>query len=229
MKRLSFKILRFSLIIAAIVIGSIALYLITAYAFSSIEVDREAASQEVEIYILTNGVHTDIVVPTITKQFNWFKDIHHLSDSLRYKHLAIGWGDKGFYLNTPTWADLKFSTAFNTAFGLSSTAMHTTFYERMEESESCKRIMISKGQYDRLIQFINQSFQRDDNGKVMLIETDANYGETDAFYEAQGTYSFMNTCNSWANLALKKGGQRACLWTPFQQGIFDKYHDDHDS
>ena len=107
--------------------------------------------------------------------------------------------------------------------------MHTTFYERMEESESCKRIMISKGQYDRLIQFINQSFQRDDNGKVMLIETDANYGETDAFYEAQGTYSFMNTCNSWANLALKKGGQRACLWTPFQQGIFDKYHDDHDS
>jgi len=30
--------------------------------------------------------------------------------------LAFGWGDKGFYLNTPTWADLKFSTAVKAAF-----------------------------------------------------------------------------------------------------------------
>jgi uncharacterized protein (TIGR02117 family) len=120
---------------------------------------------------------------------------------------------------------LTFNTAFRAAFGLSSTAMHTTFYEKLEESETCKRIMISKRQYQRLIQFISMSFQRNENGSVTYINTDANYGKTDAFYEAIGTYSFMNTCNSWANLALKKGGQKACLWTPFQQGIFDKYED----
>lgn len=194
--------------------------------FSNIEVERELAQEDVEIFILTNGVHTDIVVPTITKHFNWFNDIHHLSDTARFRYLAIGWGDKGFYLNTPTWGDLTLSTAFNAAFGLSTTAMHTTFYENLEESESCKRIMISQEQYQRLIQFISQSFQRDNEGKVIYIETDANYGKTDAFYEAIGTYSFVNTCNSWANLALKKGGQKACLWTPFQQGIFDKYKEE---
>ena len=222
MKKLLRKTVRISLISILVIVGIIGIYLISAIVFSSIQVDREIANAEMEIFILTNGVHTDIVVPTITEHINWFKDINHLTDTAKFKYLAISWGDKGFYLNTHTSDDLTFGTAFRAAFGLSSTAMHTTFYESMQEGESCKRILMSKGQFQRLIQFINQSFQRDGNGKVIHIKTDANYGNTDAFYEAIGTYSFVNTCNSWANLALKKGGQKACLWTPFQQGIFDK-------
>jgi hypothetical protein len=54
-------------------------------------------------------------------------------------YLAFGWGDKGFYLNTPEWADLKVSTALNAAFGLSSSAIHSTFYKKLRENETCKK------------------------------------------------------------------------------------------
>jgi len=207
--------------------GIIALYLLAAFCLSRITVDREpVTSNDVEIYILTNGVHTDIVVPVRNGQMDWSKEITFGNTTAKdstMKYLAVGWGDRGFYLETPTWADLKFKTAFRAAFGLSNTAIHATFYRRMKESESCKKIQISNAQYARLIDFISDSLQKDENGHAMCIKTNANYGDNDAFYEATGSYSMFTTCNSWANSALKVSGQRACLWTAFDTGIFLKY------
>jgi uncharacterized protein (TIGR02117 family) len=93
----------------------------------------------------------------------------------------------------------------------------------MTENESCKKILISISQYERLIKYINESFQHDDAGHIIKIVTNANYGYNDAFYEAKGSYSMFHTCNTWSNTGLKKCGQKACLWTAFDTGIFLKY------
>lgn len=208
-------------------IAIILIYLLSAYALSRITVDAEPnTSQDVGIYILTNGVHTDIVVPIKSNQIDWSKEIKYSNTVLKdtvMNYLAMGWGDKGFYLETPEWADLKFRVAFNAAFALGNTAIHATFYNKMTENESCKKIMISKKQYTRLIDYIDGSFQKDDNGHVINIKTSANYGGFDAFYEANGSYSMLHTCNTWANNGLKKSGQKAALWTAFDTGIFLKY------
>jgi uncharacterized protein (TIGR02117 family) len=74
-----------------------------------------------------------------------------------------------------------------------------------------------------LIQFITSSFQKDKEGHFMPIKTNANYGKTDAFYEANGSYSLLHTCNTWANNGLKACGQKCCSWTPFDTGIFLNY------
>lgn len=93
----------------------------------------------------------------------------------------------------------------------------------MQERDTCRRIDISSEQYARLIEHITNSFQKDDQGHFINIETTANYGKTDAFYEADGSYSMLQTCNTPANNALKYSGQQACLWTSFDTGIFLKY------
>lgn len=176
--------------------------------------------------MLTNGVHTDIVVPVKTAQFDWSKEIpfqHTLSKRSDFKYLSVGWGDKGFYLDTPEWSDLKFSTAFNAAFWLSESAMHCTFYDKMTVGKDCVRLNLTHDQYMELVQFINAKFDRDQNGKVMLIQTDAVYGKNDAFYDAKGRYSFLDTCNTWTNQGLKVAGQKAALWTPTDFGIFQHY------
>lgn len=59
-----------------------------------------------------------------------------------FNYIAFGWGDKGFYLDTPTWADLKFSTAFKAAFWMGQSAMHTTYYREVKEGEDCKRLCL---------------------------------------------------------------------------------------
>lgn len=211
-----------------VVLGIVVLYLLCGYFIPFIEVPAEKTNEPetVDIYLYTNGVHTDIVVPVKNGQYDWSKIIpfeNTRSQRTDYQYLSVGWGDKGFYLDTPTWADLKFSTAFNAAFWLSESAMHCTFYDKMTEGKDCVKIPVTKAQYEHLIQYINNKFDHDRDGNVILIKTDAVYGNNDAFYDAQGRYSFLNTCNTWANNALKAAGQKAALWSPSDFGIFQHY------
>jgi len=208
-------------------LGFIFIYALSAYTLSKITIDKEADTKpEIKIFILTNGVHTDIVMPTKNPQIDWSQKIQFqntkTADST-YHYIALGWGDKGFYLETPTWADLKTSVAFKAATGLSTTAIHATYYKQMKLGSDCKSMMISKEQYNRLIAYITNSFQKDADGNFINIKTNANYSSTDAFYEANGSYSIFQTCNSWANKGLKASGQKCCFWTITDTGIFSKY------
>jgi len=184
------------------------------------------AHKEVTIYIRTNGVHTDIVVPVRNEHYDWSKEVkakNTQANDTNFTYLALGWGDKGFYLETPTWADLKASVAFKAATGLSNTAMHATYLYKIKEDATCKKIEMSKTQYARLIKYLKDSFEKDSKGNFMHIKTNANYSNTDAFYEANGSYSLFHTCNTWANNGLKACGQKCCFWTPFDKGIFLNY------
>lgn len=212
----------------AAVLGLVIIYVVLALAIPYIPVQKKATSDvpEIPIYIYTNGVHTDIVMPIKTDQIDWSEKIlfeNTTSKSTDFNYVGIGWGDKGFYLDTPTWAQLKVSTAFNAAFWLGDSAMHTTFYKSMTEGDDCKKIMITKAQYADLIKFVDSKFDKNSAGQNILIETDAVYSKDDAFYEAQGSYSFLYTCNTWTNNSLKAAGQKAALWTPTDFGIFQHY------
>ena len=209
------------------IFGLIILYFVAVFVLPLITIGQEEmTTEDVEIHILTNGVHTDIVVPVRTSQMDWSEKISYDNaqdaDST-FGYLAMGWGDKGFYLQTPTWAELKFSVAFNAAFGLSTSAIHATYYQTMEESERCKKMVLSAEQYDRLIDYITDSFKTAESDDFIHIDTDAHYGTTDAFYEAHGKYNFFKTCNTWANNALAACGQKCCYWTASDKGIFSKY------
>ncbi len=206
----------------------LAVYLIAAVVLSYIPVNSDFVECEqdcVEIYLKTNGVHTDIVLPLQNDYKDWNTIVHPAdtrSGMPKATLVAIGWGDRGFYLNTPEWADLTFETAFNAAFYLGTSIMHVTFYERLGESATCKKIRISKDSYQLIVQHIEQSFNTDENGSTTLIK-DAGYSSNDAFYEAYGTYGLFFTCNTWTNSVLKEGGLKACVWTPFDKGIFHHY------
>jgi len=223
MKKL-LKILLFTIIG---IVGLLGLYVLAGIGLGRIGVAEEAnTSDDLSIYILTNGVHTDIVMPIKTPQIDWSQQLKFENTKGKrtdYNFIAIGWGDKGFYLDTPTWAELKFSTAFNAATGLSTAAIHATYYQTMKEGADCVRIGISNDQYQRLIDFIQKDFIRQPNGEVKFIQTDAVYTDADAFYDATGSYSVFHTCNSWTNRALKAAGQKASFWTPFDKGIFYQY------
>ncbi len=201
-------------------------YLLAVLIFSNITVNRHPKQGgDITIYIKSNGVHTDIVVPLKNDVKNWSKDIlfsqTKANDSIA-NYVAFGWGDKGFYLNTPEWSDLKASTAFKAAFWLGTSAMHTKFYKSLKESDRCKRIVITRDDYTALVKYIQDSFDVDSEGHVVWIANQS-YGQSDAFYEAQNTYSLFYTCNTWANNALKAANQKAALWTPYEGGIFCHY------
>lgn len=209
------------------IISFLVLYVVSAILISKISVNSDVSQKDkpIEIFILSNGVHTDIVVPIKNDYKDWTKEIRFQQtkskDSL-VNYLAFGWGDKGFYLNTPEWSDLKASTAFKAAFGLSSSAMHTTFWRNMTEGADCKKIKISAEEYQKLATYISDSFHRDLHKNVQWISGHS-YGNSDAFYVAEGSYNLFYTCNTWANNALKIANQKASLWTVTDTGILCHY------
>nr|WP_313091995.1 TIGR02117 family protein [Chryseobacterium flavum] len=221
-------VLLYTFKILGVILGIVILYIILGLLvpFIPVSAKDDGQKKEIPIYIYTNGVHTDIVMPVRNALQDWslkipFNDTR--SKKTDYNYIGIGWGDKGFYLDTPTWADLKFSTAVKAAFWLSDSAMHCTYYTTMKEGDDCKMILISRSQYKDLVKFVENKFDRDLKGNFILIPTDAVYGDNDAFYDAKGTYSFLYTCNTWTNDALKAAGQKAALWTPSDFGIFQHY------
>lgn len=221
------KSLRIAKRIGLFIIAFLLFYILAAFLLSKITVNSDAGSQpkEVSIYITTNGVHTDLVVPIKNEIKDWSSEIkfeNTKANDSATNFLAFGWGDKGFYLNTPEWSDLKASTAFNAAFGLSTSAMHTTFYKSMKESKSCVRIDISKENYQKLVNYIESGFKHDENQQPIFIDA-TTYGKNDSFYEANGSYSLFQTCNSWANTGLKESNQKAAFWTVTDTGIFCHY------
>lgn len=222
------SVLMYLLKVIGIILGIVIIYVILGLLIPYIPVSAKDDGQkkEIPIYIYTNGVHTDIVMPVRNDLQDWSQKIpfdNTKSKKTDYQYIGIGWGDKGFYLDTPTWADLKFSTAVKAAFWLSDSAMHCTYYNTMKEGDDCKMIMISRNQYKNLVKYVEDKFDRDQNGNFMLIPTNAVYSDNDAFYDAKGTYSFLYTCNTWSNNALKAAGQKAALWTPSDFGIFQHY------
>jgi len=208
-------------------IAFIGLYFLIAFCCSRITINTHPSNpKELAIYIVTNGIHTDIVVPAVSDEINWTKEISYqntLEADTSFRYLAMGWGDKKFYLETPEFSDLKLSNGLRAISGLSTSAMHTTYYKNIREDASCRKIMISRAQYLQLIDYILNSFNRDGNGHVINVKSNIHYDIGDAFYEAKGSYSIFKTCNTWANGALKSCGQKSCLWTIFDTGIFLKY------
>ena len=91
------------------VLGTISffvLYVILALVISKISVNSDVSqnNKEIEIFILSNGVHTDIVVPVRNKYKDWSKEIlfqHTKSNDSLVNYLALGWEIKGFILIRP--------------------------------------------------------------------------------------------------------------------------------
>ena len=222
------KALRVLLYFVGAITGLAAVYGLFALISERIPIQAEATPEPKVLkgYILTNGVHTDLVFPVKTQWIDWsekFPFENTISKRTDYQYISIGWGDKGFYLETPTWDDLKFSTAFEAAFWLGDAAVHATYYDEMKEGEDVKSFVMTERQYQEIIEFIDNSLDKDEHGNYVVIQTDAQYGKDDAFYEAKGKYSLFHTCNTWTNNGLKEGGQKAALWAGTDSAIFRQY------
>jgi uncharacterized protein (TIGR02117 family) len=199
-------------------ISSVIVYFVAALIFSVLKTHppKTDCLAENEIFITTNGVHLDIVLPIKDINPEFLNQLEILPGT---KYVSFGWGDKEFYINTPEWKDLTFKTAFKALFLKSETAMHFTCYSNAWRS--WKTVKLCNLQLDVLNSYIENSFTKNDKGGLQKIAV-AGYYESDAFYEAKGSFSLFKTCNVWVNKALKVAGVETSVWSPFDFGVL--YH-----
>lgn len=204
-------------------------YIIAYWIFSRIPVNpkESGAPKEYTVYITLKGVHSDFIFPIRNDLKDWGKYLNLTSefaqDSTR-TFLAMGWGEKNFFMKTKEWSDLTVGTALKTTFGLGNGAMHLV--QRTEPTKSEEGIFelkLSKKEYLDLCRFVEISFLKKNNQLSRIKEHP--YSKYDFFYDSGVWYSLTYTCNSWTNTGLKAGNQKACLWTPFTDGLLILYED----
>ena len=203
------------------------LYLLAALMLGHIvrEPPRAAAIRDITVYLLDNGVHTDLALPLSNAVFDWTTVIDPADARQLYfplDYVAFGWGDRAFYLETPQWHDMKVATAFKAVAGLGDTVIHVTFLPQPRATPNSVAIDVSADEYRALAASIVASLQTDSTGRAQVIAGRA-YGDNDAFYAAHGSYSLFNTCNSWTNHRLKAAGLKHVFWTPFAHTLVAAY------
>jgi uncharacterized protein (TIGR02117 family) len=198
------------------VIGlTIAFYLLSAFALSVISTSPEhlECPKDYKIFIASNGVHLDLIIPRKNLPVE-------LADELDLPQwvnfIAFGWGDKEFYINTPTWNDLKFDTSFRALFLDSESAIHVTWIRN--EYPGWTIIPMCDSQLHQLMEFVHGAFKQGPKNDILEIEA-SGYSKYDKFYLAIGNFSFVQTCNNWVNRGLKAAQVKTCVWSPFDQGV----------
>jgi uncharacterized protein (TIGR02117 family) len=211
--------LRSALALAALAL----LYGLGAFVLPRIPVngDWKPPEQGVDVWVETNGVHTDFVVPVRTQAIDWTQTVpREAFDEVDagVQWVAIGWGDRGFYLEVPDWDHLSLRVAVTATFGLGSAAMHVTYMRWPPDEQYARRVTLTEPQYRDLVDFLSASFARDAAGRARVIDHPG-YTKRDRFFEATGTYSLFRTCNSWTGEGLARAGVRTGLWTPFADDV----------
>ena len=177
--------------------------------------DEANDAKDREILLLSNPIHTDIALPVDDDLRRVFAELQEGGIAVNHPAaatLVFGWGGRSFYIQTPTWADLKPMPVLR-SFTLDSSVMHVDVTgDFPADLAGVKRLRISEAGYQRLIAGISASFVRQD-GRVQLVPGVA-YGLTDAFFEANGWFNALAGCNTWSAAMLRQAGIRTGWWTP---------------
>ncbi len=170
-----------------------------------------APQQGIRIYVEDNGIHTGIVLPkhAAGQSFDDLVRAGDLADPRYAGHgwLSIGWGERAFYLGTPTWADVSPTTILAAATGSDAVVLHVGHLPEPKGEPGVYPVTLSPDQYRRLVLAIRASFVQG--------PTVHGYGPSDAFYPARGRYSAVQTCNAWTGAVLRAAGVPMGAWTPF--------------
>jgi uncharacterized protein (TIGR02117 family) len=205
------------------------LTIVTALVLSVLPVNTGFAQtqqkEHIEIFITSNGIHTDLVLPVATPYIDWRSKIalqHFAGADSSFTHIAFGWGDREFYMETPEWSDLTLEVALSAMFWPSPSAMHVEYIRRpLTPNKHQRPIRITPEQYQKLVTYIYSSFQSRD-GNFLLIPGKG-YSATDNFYEAREKFYFPKNCNNWVNGGLKAAGLKAAFFAPFPYAVMRHY------
>lgn len=195
-------------------------YVLAGWIGSSIPANRAFAEAEhgVEIFVATNGVHTAIAVPLRSKDMDWTRVFppSDLEDSWQpYTHVAISWGERAVFLDTPTWGDLSPMTVIRVASIGGDALYHVEHWVRPAPSPDFRPLRISRAQYRKLVRALLRDLPERRADRSVY----RGYTPQDVFYDARGTYTVYRTCNEWTGESLRMAGIATGAWTPFAGSV----------
>ena len=175
-----------------------------------------------QVLIMAGPIHTDIAFPAnrdVRDAFGFMAKDGLDPEIDGVKWIIAGWGGREFYINTPTWSDLKPWPVFR-ALTLDQSVMHVSLAGGIKVGASGVEVVhLSGRQFNNLIDAVKASFSTEPDGKPIVIGG-KNYHRFDRFYEANGSFNLLLGCNAWTAKMLRNAGISTGIWTPLPQLLF---------
>jgi uncharacterized protein (TIGR02117 family) len=175
----------------------------TPYALDAPQAERGEPRRN-RIFAVAHGWHVGVVVPQ-----------PYLADKMpelkarfpNSRYIEIGWGDKGFSQAK----DVTIGLTLEAMFWSSGAVIHAVglppssdppfdYFPKIDTVEVC----VSDRELNELSEFIHRSFVADAQGRLTPMRPGL-YGDSQ-FYEAEGRYHLLNTCNKWVAKGLASMG-----------------------
>lgn len=200
------------------------LFLLLGFVPLNLAYSPPAEGDAVRIFVRSNEIHTDLVLPVAGDDpaIDWrtrFPPRHFQADVSRHRYVAIGWGNRQFYVETPRWADLKVSSAVGALCWPSEAVLHVEYLTHVAAGEHFREVQISREQYRDLAEFVDSSIGAIDAEGAAAPATTVTYHRSDRFYLATGRYHAFNTCNQWTGRGLAAAGAPVGIWTPLKPHV----------
>lgn len=159
-------------------------------------------TRETRVYVVSHGWHAGLVLPAdlVNAAMPELKD--RFGDAVAF--YEIGWGDKGFYQAQEITTGLTLQAMFwSTGAILHVVALPSPPQDYFSESKVVDTCL-TRSELDALMTFIGNSFTRDAEGHVEELGKGL-YGVSE-FYDGEGRYFLLNTCNKWTAKGLRSAG-----------------------
>lgn len=173
------------------------------------------------ILVLKNPIHTDIAVPLddgVRRRFAFLADAGLPMDVPDARYIVFGWGGRAFYLETPTWSQLKAVPVLK-ALTLDASVMHVDIAGAIKDPHpDVAGFDIDEAHFVALLDYIAASFRQGPNGP-MVVEN-SGYSTYDRFYEADGHFNALVGCNTWTAAGLRTAGLRTGWWNPIPVSLW---------
>ncbi|CAM5773359.1 hypothetical protein LMIY3S_04152 [Labrys miyagiensis] len=200
--------------------GLAAFFILVAFAFALLPARGRGQSAEGEppLYLCASLAHADIVMPGSDPLVDWgrlFPEV--VTPSLPPQaYLAFGWGDLTFFRETPSWGDLKVSTAISALAGQHETALRIVAVNPPKDRPDCLTLRVDRAGRRALIAHIEATLRLDAADRPQWRPGGAGL---EAYYLAKGRYSPLRTCNQWAAEGLAAAGLPHALFAPFSFSV----------
>lgn len=162
------------------------------------------------IYVVSHGWHTGVIIQKedllkkVPELGNYFPRTKK-NDIYYPRHfIEIGWGDKDFYRTHQITSQITLKAMFMAQGSIMHMVDVTDDPDIFFKESVVKKIELESLGYERLLSYINISLQRNQQNQLIHLGIGI-YGHSH-FFESNGTYSLLNTCNKWTAKALQSGG-----------------------
>ncbi|MEP7155558.1 MAG: TIGR02117 family protein [Betaproteobacteria bacterium] len=147
------------------------------------------------VFAVGHGWHVGLVMP-VSSLVDKLPELKSRFPDAR--HIEIGWGDKGFYQAQ----EITTSLTLHAMFWSSGAVIHAVGLPATQDppfdyfpSSDTVELCVSDRELLALGEFVQRSFLRD-AGSHLVSMKEGIYGDSQ-FYEADGRYHMLNTCNKW--------------------------------